>query len=87
MDRPSFLKEQLLKLFEGRVILVLDEADLEPLILAAVPALELEATELLDEPSFGNRVKAHQLQRLAESLHALPKFRETNVFSISTLEN
>jgi hypothetical protein len=82
--KENFIREQLLKLFDGKVILVLDEDDLEPLILAAVPALRLEAEELLEESeNFGNRLTSNKLRRLANELHALPRLeRSQNVFFI-----
>ena len=85
MDK-KFLLGQLSKLFKTKTILVIDDDDLEHLIIAAVPNLNLEADDL-ETGSHGDRVQAGRLRTLALDLHSIPNNNLPSIVNISTSMN
>jgi hypothetical protein len=81
MDQ-KFLLKQVSKLFKNKTIIVLDDSDLEDLIIAAVPNLNLEADDL-ENGSHGDRVQANRLRLLASDLNSIPNKKVPSVVNIS----
>ena len=81
---PSeFVKQQLEKLLEGKVLMILPEDDFEELVLAAVPALECEAREL--EYDELNLPKARRLQRIAHEVDNCPTKQSPRIINLSNI--
>jgi hypothetical protein len=73
--KTKFLLRQLEKLFEGKVILVLEQKDFETLVIAAVPQLESELEHLtweIDVLTPEEQHRERQLKRLVKELETLP---------------
>ena len=70
----------------SKKILVIDDDDLENLVIAAVPNLNLEADDL-ELGSHGERLKALRLRSLASDLNSLPSTNLPPVVNISNNVN
>ena len=84
----GIVEQQLKKLLKGKVLLVIDEADLEELIIAAVPSLQQRADELEEENlSWQGRTQARRLRSLASELDSLPRIDPPQIIRMNIYQH